>query len=242
MELSVVIPARDEVENVRALTAEVIEAMSWVASFELIWVDDGSVDGTGDLLDELAADSPKRIRVIHHHRSCGQSTALRSGVLAAHGTWVATLDGDGQNDPGDLPSLLARREDDDAPDMIVGHRQGRQDTWLKRFASRVANRVRAAVLGDATPDSGCGLKVFRRELFLALPYFDHMHRFLPALAQREGAVVVSVPVGHRARAHGRSKYGINDRLWPGLMDLVGVHWLVRRDRRDGIHGEDGPGS
>jgi len=171
--------------------------------------------------------------VVLHHNNCGQSTAVRSGVRSARGATIATLDGDGQNDPADIAALVARwRElrgaDALRPVLIAGWRSRRNDSWIRRISSRVANAVRSRLLGDSTPDTGCGLKVFGRDDFLALPYFDHMHRFLPALVRRAGGLVESVPVAHRPREHGQSHYGIHNRLWVGLVDLCGVMWLQRR--------------
>jgi len=171
--------------------------------------------------------------------NCGQSTAIATGVRHARAPLIATLDGDGQNDPADIQLLWQRWQaehaaGDTAPLLLVGWRVQRRDTALRRLSSRVANGVRSRLLGDATPDTGCGLKVFPRELFLRLPFFDHLHRFLPALAQREGGQVVSMPVSHRARPAGTSKYGIHNRLWVGIVDLFGVMWLQRRATRPAI--------
>ena len=190
--------------------------------------DDGSHDATPEVLDACRGQHP-RLRVLRHHSRCGQSAAICSGVRAARSPRVATLDGDGQNDPADILRLyraMDRAADDTL--LVTGHRRERQDSRLKRLASRTANAVRARVLGDATPDTGCGLKVFTRTTFLALPQFDHMHRFLPALVKRLGGEVVSIDVRHRPRRHGVSKYGIHNRLWVGLVDLLGVRWLQRR--------------
>ena len=174
-----------------------------------------------------------RLRVIRHVRSCGQSTAIHTGVEAARFPWIATLDGDGQNDPQDIRVLLevlsAMGSKGDAT-LIAGHRAKRHDSWLRKLSSRIANSVRGRLLGDRTPDTGCGLKMFRRDLFLALPFFDHMHRFLPALVIRHGGEIVSVPVSHRPRHAGRSKYGVHNRLWVGIVDLFGVMWLQHRMR------------
>lgn len=232
--LSVVVPVRNEEANILPLVAEIRAA---VAPFEaeIVYVDDGSADATGERLAEAAGLPGAPLVRRRHRRSCGQSAAVCTGVRAASGTWIATLDGDGQNDPADIPALLARARDEEGagpmPLLVAGHRTARRDTWAKRASSRVANRVRAGLLGDATPDTGCGLKVFRREAFLHLPHFDHMHRFLPALFLRAGGRVVSVPVGHRPRLRGRSNYGVLDRLGAGLFDLVGVYWLQRRWKR-----------
>ncbi len=233
--LSVVVPVRNEAPNLRPLVEE-IGAVLHEVPHEIVYVDDGSTDDTPARLrvlrDELAAQG--HALVLRRHRdSCGQSAAVLTGVRAASGTWIATLDGDGQNDPADIPALLARAlalEADGAPRpvLVAGHRTTRRDTRTKRLASRAANRVRAALLRDATPDTGCGLKLLRRDAFLALPHFDHMHRFLPALVLRAGGRVESVSVNHRPRTRGTSNYGTLDRLWVGIFDLAGVAWLQRR--------------
>jgi dolichol-phosphate mannosyltransferase len=229
-ELSVVIPAHNEAENIGPLVDEVRRALDGRAC-EIVVVDDASEDDTAARLAALARQWPA-LRVVRHRRRAGQSTALMSGVHFARGALVVTLDGDGQNDPADIPALLeawhARRQD--RPLLIAGHRVNRHDGFVTRASSRIANAVRGTLLRDRTPDTGCGLKVFERETFLALPHFDHMHRFLPALVIRQGGVVVSVPVRHRPRARGRSHYGVWNRLWIGIVDLFGVMWLIRRAR------------
>lgn len=230
MELSVVIPVRNEAENIAPLVAEIRAALAGSPSFEIVYVDDGSTDATAGEIARLGAGFPG-LRLIRHRKSCGQSTAIRTGIKAAHGIWIATLDGDGQNDPADIPRLWKLARKSATPSLLVaGERRKRRDSWIKRHSSRIANRVRRALLGDNTPDTGCGLKVFRRDLFLDLPYFDHMHRFLPALVLRAGGSVVSVPVNHRPRERGVSKYGTFDRLAVGLVDLLGMLWLKRRAR------------
>jgi len=229
--LSVVIPFYDEADNVAALLGELATALREVGRWELIAVDDASADDTTARLAESFAVLGLRGRIIRHRRNRGQSAALASGFDAARGDWVATLDGDGQNDPADLPRLLAAVSatvPGVAPALVCGWRRRRQDDTVRRWSSRIANSVRAAVLGDATPDTGCGLKLVRRTVLARLPRFDHMHRFLPALVRRDGGQVVSVVVNHRPRLHGRSKYGVWNRLWVGLVDLVGVMWLARR--------------
>ncbi len=241
MELSVVIPAHNEAENVGPLVREIVAALGrgggggggGGASYEIVVVDDGSTDGTLGRLEELARATPCLV-VERHPRSRGQSFAIATGVKAAHGSWIATLDGDGQNDPADIPKLLAvraREAGGPGPLLVAGYRKKRRDTWLKRVSSRVANAVRGRMLGDRTPDTGCGLKVFERGAFLALPHFDHMHRFLPALFLRAGGRVVSVEVAHRPRARGASHYGMWNRLFVGIVDLFGVWWLIRRRER-----------
>jgi dolichol-phosphate mannosyltransferase len=232
MDLSVVIPVKDEAGNIAPLAAEIAAALDGLLRYEIVYVDDGSADATADEIRRAQARQPQ-LRLVRHHRSCGQSAAIRSGIGAARGTWIATLDGDGQNDPADIPVLWRMARDAAAEPrlLIVGHRARRRDSWSKRQASRIANAVRRRMLHDDTPDTGCGLKVFRRALFLDLPYFDHMHRFLPALVLREGGTVRSVPVNHRPRRRGASKYGVLDRLGVGITDLFGVMWLRRRGTR-----------
>ena len=229
--LSVVVPVLDEAENLRPLIDEIAAALDGGPDYEIVYVDDGSGDGTQDRLAALAVERP-RLRWVRHRARSGQSAAIWSGVEAARAPLIATLDGDGQNDPADIPKLLARFTEAGSSDfhglMIVGERVERRDSRLKRVSSRIANGVRAPFLKDLTPDTGCGLKVFPRAAFLAMPRFDHMHRFLPALMMRGGGRVVSVPVGHRPRGAGASKYGVLDRLWIGIVDLFGVMWLQRR--------------
>jgi dolichol-phosphate mannosyltransferase len=229
MDLSVVIPVKNEAENIAPLAGEIRAALDGLVEYEILFVDDGSNDATGAEVSRLAARMPQ-VRLLHHARNCGQSAAIRTGVRAARAACIATLDGDGQNDPADIPALwrLARQAPANPPLMIAGYRERRQDSWSKRLASGVANAVRGRLLRDRTPDTGCGLKLFPRSLFLDLPYFDHMHRFLPALVLREGGVVRSVPVNHRPRRQGLSKYGVLDRLGVGIVDLFGVMWLQRR--------------
>ncbi len=232
-ELSLVVPVHNEVDNLAQLVAEIRAALDDRVDYEVIYVDDGSDDGTAQRLRGVAAGFP-RLRILRHRQQAGQSAALVDGVRAARAAWVATLDGDGQNDPADLLSMLAMVRDPAAPPglpLILGPRRPRQAEWGKRAAGKIANAVRARVLGDATPDTGCGLKLFWRDAFLAVPQFDHMHRFLPALFLRSGWQVASVPVSHRPRRHGRSHYGILDRLWVGILDLTGVLWLQRRPIR-----------
>lgn len=227
--LSVVVPVRNEADNIRPLVAEIRAALDGVTAYEILYVNDGSTDATPQVLHGLRAECPQ-LRVIHHAASCGQSAAVRTGVSHARGDWVATLDGDGQNDPADIPKLMAALEE--GVDLIGGNRRhARRDSWIKRISSVIANGVRSRMLHDSTPDTGCGLKLFRREVFLDLPYFDHMHRFLPALVMRRGGRVVSVPVHHRPRERGQSNYGTLDRLLVGVVDLLGVMWLQRRAKR-----------
>lgn len=231
-QLSIVVPVHNETENLRPLIEEIEAALQGLGGHEIIYVDDGSSDDTLNRLKALKRDFA-RLRVLHHRRCCGQSTALRTGIQAARNPVIATLDGDGQNDPGNIPAMLKAWEElkqSGRLALIAGYRRQRKDTGWRKFSSRFANRIRAALLRDETPDTGCGLKLFDRSLFLELPYFDHMHRFLPALAQRAGASVVSVEVNHRARTHGQSKYGTWHRLWVGIWDLMGVMWLQRRAR------------
>jgi dolichol-phosphate mannosyltransferase len=232
--LSIVVPVRDEADSIRPLVAEIRAALDALGrtrplAYEIVYVDDGSRDTTPDVLAALRGECPV-LRVVRHRQGCGQSAAIATGVLAARAPVIVTLDGDGQNDPADIPRLV--EVFDQAPDrdrlMVTGQRAQRRDTWLKRVSSRVANAIRAGLLKDTTPDTGCGLKIFPRAAFLEMPRFDHMHRFLPALMLRGGGRVVSVPVSHRPRARGASKYGLFDRLWVGIVDLLGVMWLQRR--------------
>lgn len=230
--LSVVVPVHNEEENIEPLIREIAAALTGRAEFEIIYVNDGSTDGSQGVLDRLKAEFPM-LRTIRHERACGQSQAVTTGVRAARHEWIATLDGDGQNDPADIPALLAALVDPKQPanlELLAGWRTKRNDTFLRRLSSKVANGVRSRMLKDATPDTGCGLKVFARETFLMLPNFDHIHRFLPALVIRGGGAVVSVPVNHRSRERGTSKYGLHNRLWVGIVDLFGVAWLQRRVR------------
>lgn len=229
MDVSIIIPARDESGNLPGLLDEISTTMKPLdLHYEVLVVDDGSGDGSWSMLARRAASDDK-LRPIRHRRSAGQSTSIWQAAHLASGRWLATLDGDGQNDPADLPQLLERARTDGL-EMVAGHRTTRRDTRFKRFSSRVANGVRSRLLRDNTPDTGCGLKVVRRDAFLKLPYFDHMHRYLPALIQFQGGRCESVPVNHRPRGAGESHYGLNNRLWAGLMDLMGVMWLRKRCR------------
>ena len=228
--LSVVVPVHNEAENIKPLIAEIMATLEGVERYEIIYINDCSRDSTLERLTSLDQKF-KVLRVLTHQKRSGQSAAIRTGVKAARGDLIATLDGDGQNDPEDIPKLLkAYREQAvaDARILIAGFRARRQDSFIKRLSSKIANGIRSSLLGDATPDTGCGLKIFRREDFFDLPGFDHMHRFLPALMIRNGGQVISVEVSHRPREHGKSKYGTLDRLWVGIMDLIGVMWLKRR--------------
>lgn len=230
--LSIVIPMKNESENAAALLAEIASVAGRLPDHEVIAVDDGSDDGTAAVLAGLAA-ADARLRVLRHPVSAGQSAAVHSGVLAARGRIVATLDGDGQNPPAELPALVAPllAPGADRIGLVAGQRVGRQDSLWKRLGSRLANAVRAALLKDGTRDTGCGLKAFRRDAFLRLPYFDHMHRYLPALFRRDGWEVALVDVSHRPRIAGRSNYGNLQRALVGIHDLVGVAWLIRRRKK-----------
>jgi dolichol-phosphate mannosyltransferase len=241
-EISVVVPARDEEENVAPLLEDVRAALDGRVDYEVVFVDDGSVDGTPVRLRDLSRTFP-RLRWVRHRTPCGQSAAIWTGVRIARAPWIVTLDGDGQNDPADIPALLDARAARGEGNLLVnGRRTRRRDSWLKRASSRIANGVRRRVLGDDTADTGCGLKLFPREAFLQLPFFDHMHRFLPALMRRGGGEVVSVPVRHRERRHGRSHYGVHNRLWTGIADLLGVLWLQRRSKVPALAGPPPGGS
>jgi len=230
-ELSVVVPVFNERDNVAPLVAEITAALRGRITFEIVYVDDQSRDDTLAVLQALKAQTPE-LRVLHHVSQSGQSTAVRNGVKQARGAWIATLDGDGQNDPADIPGLLDARALADANvKLFAGWRVNRKDSGSKRWASRWANAIRARMLRDDTPDTGCGIKLFEREAFLDLPYFDHMHRYLPALMQRAGWQTTSVPVNHRHRTTGVSKYTNLGRALVGIRDLRGVAWLITRSRR-----------
>ncbi len=227
MTVSVVVPVKDEVENVAALAREIAAALRAEPDHEIIFVDDGSSDSTAQELTRLKGEIA-HFRPLRHARNLGQSRAIRSGVLAAKGDIIVTLDGDGQNDPADIPKLLAVLREDPALGLVSGVRVKRQDKASRRLASRLGNGFRNALLKDGAADTGCGLKAFRRTVFLDLPYFDHIHRYLIALTQRDGWKVAYVPVHHRARIAGRSKYTNLSRLLVSVNDLLGVRWLMHR--------------
>ena len=229
--LSVVIPVRNEAANLAPLVAEIEAACVSLVPYEIIYVNDGSTDATAETLRQLAATRP-HLRQIVHDASCGQSAAVRSGVRAARAPVVVTLDGDGQNNPAFIPEMFAALvAAGPGCGLVQGQRLGRKDTGFKKFQSRIANGVRGWFLSDGTRDTGCGLKCFRREAYLLLPYFDALHRFMPALVKREGLSVALVDVVDRPRLTGVSNYGFFDRLWVGIVDLAGVRWLIRRRRR-----------
>jgi dolichol-phosphate mannosyltransferase len=238
MDLSVVIPVKNEADNIRPVVGEIRAALNDLVEYEILYVDDGSEDATAAEISRLAGEIPQ-VRLLRHMQNFGQSSAICTGVRVARADWIATLDGDGQNDPADIAAMwrLARQAPASPPLLIAGYRERRQDSWSKRSASRIANTIRGRLLGDRTPDTGCGIKLFPRSLFLDLPYFDHMHRFLPALVLREGGTVLSVPVNHRPRRRGMSKYGVFDRLGVGIIDLLGVMWLQRRAPRPRLSDE-----
>ncbi|SCZ07486.1 glycosyltransferase family 2 protein [Microvirga guangxiensis] len=226
--LSVVVPVKNEALNILPLVEEIERACAPFAPFEVIYVDDGSTDDTVERVLAARATRPW-LRLMRHEASCGQSAAVRSGVHAARAPIIATLDGDGQNDPAFIPQMVAALDDPDVG-IVAGQRLGRKGA-AKRWQSKIANGVRGRVLKDGTRDTGCGLKVFRRDVYLRLPYFDALHRFMPALVKREGYRIAHVDVVDRPRHAGQSKYGLFDRLWVGILDLAGVWWLIRRRRR-----------
>jgi dolichol-phosphate mannosyltransferase len=229
---SVVAPMLNEAGAVEPLAREIAAACAPIGPFEVIFVDDGSTDGTAGQIAAMQVEFPW-LRAVHHARPCGQSAALRSGIIAARAPVICTIDGDGQNPPAEIPKLvtpLLGRQQPPRLGLVAGQRLGRQDSASKKFASRLANHLRATLLHDATSDSGCGLKAFPRAVFLDLPFFDHMHRYLPALVRREGRQVALVDVAHRARLTGASKYTNTGRALAGVLDLLGVWWLMRRRR------------
>jgi dolichol-phosphate mannosyltransferase len=240
--LSIVVPLRNEAENVGFVTAAIAEACAGLAPYEVIYVDDGSQDDTVAAVLALTGQHPF-VRLIQHERNAGQSAAIHTGVTHARGDVICTLDGDGQNPPSEIPKLVARLEGRAFPDgvaLIAGQRVGRQDTASKRLASRAANGIRSSLLNDKTRDTGCGLKLIRRDVFLALPYFDHMHRYLPALVARDGWNTLHVDVAHAARHAGRSNYANLQRALVGAYDLVGVMWLIRRRKKSNGHERTSP--
>lgn len=223
--LSVVVPVYNEADNVGPLAGEIAAALDGLAGgYEMVFVDDASTDATVAALAGLALET---LRVVRHVRNCGQSAAVASGFRAARGAWVATLDGDGQNDPADLPAMLARARAENA-DCVTGVRRRRRDTWLRRFSSRVANGFRNAITGDRISDSGCGARVVRREALAEIPVFNGMHRFLPTLLRGQGFTVLEQEVNHRERVRGVSKYGVHNRLWRGIRDCFGIRWYLQR--------------
>jgi len=228
--LSVIVPVKNEEDNIAPLILELEESLRKLPiQYDIIYVDDGSNDKTSERLFEAKRALP-HLHILQHEKSRGQSAAIRTGIIKSDSMWVATIDGDAQNNPADIPKLFAQLQASASPTttLVAGWRTQRQDSITKKVSSKVANYIRSRLLNDGTPDSGCGLKVFSRELFLKLPHFNHMHRFLPALVLREGGQVKSVPVDHRHRTLGRSSYGINNRLWSGIIDLLGVAWLISR--------------
>ncbi len=237
-ELTVVVPLHNEAENIEALLWEIAQVLRPLLAYEVICVDDGSEDETVALLKRLRQNHGE-LRVLRHRARMGQSAALHSGVAAARAQWIATLDGDGQNDPADIPALLAKREavQNDDSCLITGVRAKRRDSFAKRLASRFANGLRRLILRDGARDTGCSLKVFTKQTYLALPFFDHMHRFLPALVTARGGRLVEVPVNHRPRQAGRSHYGNLERGLVGVIDLIGVVWLQRRAKNPEVFEE-----
>lgn len=232
--LSVLVPIYNEADNLIPLINEIRATLDDKVNYELIYVDDGSTDNSWQILQSIAQEFNK-LRIIRHRHSYGQSVAVITGVKAAQAEWIVTLDGDGQNDPADIPRLLAISTA--TVKMVIGLRRVRQDNWLKRTASNIANRIRRYLLNDDTLDTGCGLKLFARSVFLELPHFNHIHRFLPALFLRDGYKVISLEVNHRPRNKGKSKYGIFDRLGVGIIDLLGVMWLQKRSCKAEIIGD-----
>ena len=228
--VSIVVPVRNEADNVAPLIAEISAALDGRWVYEIIYVNDGSTDATGERLGALMKQRPN-LRQLRHANSTGQSAAVRSGVRAARGAIVATLDGDGQNNPAFLPDLISAVENGGGRvGLAAGQRVGRKDTGFKKMQSRTANAVRSSILKDGTRDTGCGLKAFPRDVYLTMPYFDGLHRFMPALIRREGFEIAYVDVIDRPRHSGVSNYGFFDRLWIGIMDLAGVWWLIRRKK------------
>lgn len=235
--ISVLVPAKNEAENLPGLLEEIRSALAQEA-FEVLVVDDGSTDNTVARLQAMQAQGYSQLRILQHDRSLGQSTSIYHAAQAARGAWLVTIDGDGQNDPADIPAMLTHVRGKEGEvgglKLVAGHRVTRRDSGMKRFSSKFANGLRSWLLKDQTPDTGCGLKVIERDMFLQLPYFDHLHRYIPALIQRHGGRMVVQPVNHRHRTAGVSKYGTIDRALVGIVDLFGVWWLLKRTKLNAI--------
>lgn len=228
--LSIVIPVFNEEGSILQLIREINDALTKYCDYEIIVVDDGSNDSTLKKLKDLLL-SNRQLRILSHHKNYGQSAALNSGICAARAEWIVTLDGDGQNDPKDIIKLhqaLVCSGEKQQLKLVCGYRKKRNDNFIKRISSRIANKIRSAFLNDGVIDTGCGIKLIHKKTFLTLPYFDHMHRFIPALVIRAGGKIKTLEVNHRPREHGKSKYGINNRLWVGIIDMLGVFWLMHR--------------
>lgn len=226
--LSVVIPVYNEADNVDLLSQEIINALSPEKfHYEIIFVDDCSTDNTAEILKKTSRQNPQ-IKYVLHKKNYGQSAALISGAKEAQHPWIVTMDGDGQNDPKDIPLLFDKLNHANEFSVIFGNRKKRNDDWIRKLSSRIGNGFRQLLLKDNCPDTGCSLKLFPRDIFLELPRFNHLHRYLPALFKRAGFEIINVPVNHRARIHGESKYGVSNRLWTGIVDIAGVMWLIRR--------------
>jgi dolichol-phosphate mannosyltransferase len=231
--ISVIVPVKNEQENIKPLLQEIAKSLRGFAPFEIIYIDDGSTDQTSEIL-HASGEEFHELRFLSHKTSCGQSSSIRTGILSAKGSIIVTLDGDGQNDPADIPRLVTPLLRENAPlrlGMVAGQRRQRIDHASKQWASKVANFIRSRLLRDGVRDTGCGLKAFRKDAYLLLPFFDHQHRYLPALMIREGFSIDLMDVNHRGRQAGRSNYGTLDRLWAGLSDIFGVFWLLQRRKR-----------
>ena len=225
--LSVVIPVYNEMDNVAQLANEVDIALKQFTGYELVYVDDGSSDDTVSSIKKITLQNGT-LKLVRHLKNAGQSTALLSGIRSAKSLIICTLDGDGQNDPADIPQVLAVYLEQNSPTLVAGHRAERNDTFIRKLSSRVANHIRMRLLDDECLDTGCSLKLFDRDLFLKLPHFNHLHRFMPALFKRAGCQIINIPVNHRARHAGISKYGVGNRLFVGIKDILGVRWLQQR--------------
>lgn len=238
--ISVVVPLHNEEDNVQALVSDIVKAAENFPLTEIVLVDDQSADGTWTMMKQVRDTYAGKVRIMQQSPRAGQSAAMWTGISAAKGELVVTLDGDGQNPPSNIGKLYDLYKQSAVSKVaVMGQREKRNDDWVRRFSSRTANKIRQALLKDGIRDTGCSLKLFRRTDYMMLPYFNHMHRYIPALLRQAGVTLVTCDVSHKPREHGVSKYGFFDRLWVGMGDLIGVFWLLRRFRPQGFGVHEG---